>query len=565
MMCYDQDFIESQIASFSREFACEFELWIRSNEDGNVERTPSQWKRSLEFDSGNALSPDEVRQVLDHAAQSEESYYSEPGGDGQLWIVTTLQKTAEETWVAVGLSRLNALQLAARLSERMDASNADEETIRELREHLELFAEQMSHKLEELSWLRSLASRLEFSTAKNRMEDVAVATFETLRKTINAESLALVRMNNDTAGASSSPFETSIPVWIGEGDIEERLGGHERFTGFLECAARCATERSFVWNAGGVTDRIPRHIVPQGVRSCVLVRIRTSLHEYGWLLALNKNPCKSKFAAHGMSSLKTLGLDEFGTIEASLLEAAAGMLATHAANVQLFSDQQDLTVSVIRSLINVVDARDKYTCGHSDRVALMAKALARVSGLSAEEQKTIYLSGLLHDIGKVAVPDEILLKAGRLEPSEMAIIQQHSERGVEILKHIRQLESVLPGVLHHHEAVDGSGYPHGLRGEEIPLMGRLIAVVDAFDAMTTNRPYRDARSHAEAVDILKNGAGTQWDKELVSVFLSNLEEILADSNHWESHIAQLLTHDRANPAGAFDVGSSSSFQRVLTG
>jgi HD-GYP domain-containing protein (c-di-GMP phosphodiesterase class II) len=135
------------------------------------------------------------------------------------------------------------------------------------------------------------------------------------------------------------------------------------------------------------------------------------------------------------------------------------------------------------------------------------------------ESDRIYLSGLLHDVGKIGIRDDVLLKQGRLTEDEFAEIKKHPQIGYSIVRNLSQLEDVLPGILHHHEAMDGSGYPHGLAGDQIPLMARILAVADGYDAMTSDRPYRPGMSWDRAVAILRDRSGRQWDREVVAAFL----------------------------------------------
>ena len=146
----------------------------------------------------------------------------------------------------------------------------------------------------------------------------------------------------------------------------------------------------------------------------------------------------------------------------------------------------------------------------------------------------------------MGVPDDVLLKPGGLSESEFNLIKRHPEIGARLLKGISALEKLIPGVMHHHEAIDGSGYPCGLKGEDIPLMARILAVADAFDAMTSDRPYRSGMTVERAVSVLRSGAGTQWDARVVDAFLVVEERILEVANGWQDHLEKLLTH-RSKP------------------
>jgi putative nucleotidyltransferase with HDIG domain len=170
-------------------------------------------------------------------------------------------------------------------------------------------------------------------------------------------------------------------------------------------------------------------------------------------------------------------------------------------------------------LSGAIEARDPYTRGHSARVTALAEAVARRLGWNQERLASLRIGGPLHDIGKLTVSDEVLRKEGRLDPSELEEIQKHPKAGAKILLRMSTLREALPYVLYHHERWDGTGYPSGRAGEAIPLEARVLAIADAFDAMTSDRPYRRALTHREAVAEVKRCAGTQFDPEIARVFL----------------------------------------------
>ncbi len=183
------------------------------------------------------------------------------------------------------------------------------------------------------------------------------------------------------------------------------------------------------------------------------------------------------------------------------------------------SREKKLTDSIIRSLVRGIEIRDSYTRGHSERVAFFAKRIAEELGMSKEKTKAIYMAALLHDVGKIGIPDSILLKPGRLGDKEYEIIKLHPILSFELLKHIEFFKEFLPGIKYHHERWDGSGYPEGLKGEEIPLQARIIAIADSFDAMTSDRIYRKSRTKKEAAKEIKRLAGKSYDPELVTIAL----------------------------------------------
>jgi hypothetical protein len=227
----------------------------------------------------------------------------------------------------------------------------------------------------------------------------------------------------------------------------------------------------------------------------------TEIGSTGWVIALNKQ-----------------GAPEFRRSDAATLTPFVALLELYTRSSGRYQELKDLLVGLTRSLTSALDAKDPYTYGHSERVARIAVELGRELGLNDDELGDIYLAGLLHDVGKIGVRDTVLGKVGALTPEEFEHIKQHVTIGYTILSGLRQIRNLLPGVLHHHERYDGRGYPDGLAGEAIPLMARILAVADAYDAMSTNRPYRDAMAYRRVEEILAEGAGKQWDARIVEAF-----------------------------------------------
>lgn len=181
-------------------------------------------------------------------------------------------------------------------------------------------------------------------------------------------------------------------------------------------------------------------------------------------------------------------------------------------------------LEMIRAMRRIVDAKDLYTRGHSDRVSYYAVKLAQRLGHAPQYCEQVRVAGLFHDVGKLSIPDEILLKNGRLTAEEYEVIKTHPRIGADILSLISQFRPILPGVLSHHERMDGSGYPQGLRGDEIPEMARIIAVADSFDAMTSDRQYRPSLGFSKAMDELDRCKGTQLDAAVVDAFQAMVRE-----------------------------------------
>jgi HD-GYP domain-containing protein (c-di-GMP phosphodiesterase class II) len=205
--------------------------------------------------------------------------------------------------------------------------------------------------------------------------------------------------------------------------------------------------------------------------------------------------------------------------EQKLLYALASQAAIFLVNARLEREVRSMFLSIIVSMAGAVDAKDAYTHGHSLRVARMSLIVAQERGLPREELEPLLLSAILHDVGKIAIPDNILKKPGRLDKAEFEIMKGHPIAGAKMLQHIHALDNVIPGILHHHEYWNGSGYPHGLAGEAIPLQGRIIHIGDAFDAMTTDRIYRTKIGVSGAIGEIRKYAGHQFDPSLVECVL----------------------------------------------
>ncbi|MBO0785350.1 MAG: HD-GYP domain-containing protein [Actinobacteria bacterium] len=188
-----------------------------------------------------------------------------------------------------------------------------------------------------------------------------------------------------------------------------------------------------------------------------------------------------------------------------------------------FAAQERAYAATMAALCQAVETKDYYTRGHSERVSRGAAMLAREVGMRAERVDAIRYAGMLHDVGKLGVPTKVLQKNGALTEEEFAAIQLHPMRGLEIVREIGFLDEALAGIMHHHERMDGRGYPLGLVGDEIPEFARVIAVADAFDSMTSNRSYRGARSVPEALSELRRWAGPQFDPALVDAFVAALK------------------------------------------
>lgn len=186
-------------------------------------------------------------------------------------------------------------------------------------------------------------------------------------------------------------------------------------------------------------------------------------------------------------------------------------------------DSKQLFTGIIRALASAIDAKDPYTSGHSERVTRFAMEIAKLMELPEYEIDRIKLGALIHDVGKISVDDRILKKPCALSDDEFRIMKTHTTRGYDMMKHIPQLNDILPGLQSHHEQIDGNGYPEGLKGDEIPMIARVIMVADCFDAMTTKRPYQDPAPIEQVLDTIRSLSGSRYDKQVVNALVRGVE------------------------------------------
>jgi hypothetical protein len=236
-----------------------------------------------------------------------------------------------------------------------------------------------------------------------------------------------------------------------------------------------------------------------------------------WVIALNKTVGPAVPDGPGVV-WHSRTYAPFRRADVALLAPFVALLELHGRAARRYHDLKELLVALTRSLTAALDAKDSYTSGHSERVARIGVELGRELGLTADDLSDIYLAGLLHDVGKIGIRDSVLTKPGPLTPEEFEHIKQHVTIGYTILSELHPIRNLLPGVLWHHERWDGRGYPHGLAGEAIPLLARILAVADAYDAMSTARPYRQAMPPSRVEQILAEGAGGQWDARVIEAF-----------------------------------------------
>ena len=389
-----------------------------------------------------------------------------------------------------------------RLAQAVQAHVQADERCKELEKEVEKLSDNLATTYEEICLLHGVTQNLRISADD---EHLCRMVLDWLLDCLPAQSVAVQLLPVARSGEITYKARTESTL-LSSGKCP--VNNHE-FTELIEqlqlsaeCGPRVMNDRATAVDGW----KFPK------IRQLIVVSVAEGDRVFGWLAAFNHREDR-----------------EFGTVEASLLNSVGTMVGIHAGNRDLYREQNEFLASVVRALTSAIDAKDPYTCGHSDRVARVAVRLAKELGHDPATLHTLYMAGLLHDIGKIGIDDAVLRKPGKLTNEEFEQIKQHPELGYRILADIRQFASVLPAVLHHHEQWDGRGYPFKLAGDQTPKLARIVAVADAFDAMSSDRPYRKGMEAAKVDEILKAGAGKQWDPEVVAAFFAARADITAMS------------------------------------
>lgn len=376
-------------------------------------------------------------------------------------------------------------RMADLVTERLATDRRAEALDREVR----TLSANLSATYEEISLIYRLTQNLKLSAGDQSLGEMAL---EGLEEVVPAEGLALLMLPVVSKEAALEQQTRCEDVLLRRGDCPLDAADLKRLVAHLGLHVH---SRPLVANPP-MTERTTWPA--PAVRQLVIVPLSESDNLFGWLALVNHR-------AGG----------EFGTVEANLLNSVSTILGIHSGNIDLYRQHSEMFAGVVRAMVSAIDAKDPYTRGHSDRVARISVCLAGELGCDQETLQSIYLSGLLHDIGKIGIDDHVLRKPGSLTSEEYEHIKSHVTVGHRILRDLKKMEEVLPVVLHHHEAYDGGGYPEDLRGEGIPFSARIVAVADAFDAMSSDRPYRRGMPDEKIDAIFHDGSGKQWDPQVV--------------------------------------------------
>jgi HD-GYP domain-containing protein (c-di-GMP phosphodiesterase class II) len=372
---------------------------------------------------------------------------------------------------------------------------------------IEMVSSELAQTYEELVLLYKMSTNMKLTESDSNYLQMAC---DNLTDLVTVEGIAIL-LEKQTRN------EKHLVLTAGSGliDIDQRMSDilYDRLVEQIKCGKDALLDSE--------VDAPFKYKWPEQIKNIMAVPLYGNEKVNGLMVAINR-----------------LDKPDFDSIDVKLFNSVANECAVFIENGRLFTDLKDLFIGSLKALTSSIDAKDQYTRGHSERVAFISRWIAeRYAEQEPLEEDTIhrvYLAGLLHDIGKIGIDEAVLRKNGKLNEEELKQIKSHPSIGANILADIKQMNDIVPGVLCHHEKVDGSGYPNGLKGDQIPLIGKIVMLADAFDAMTSRRVYRDAMNIQKAFDEIEKGLGKQFDEKIGRLFLDSdryqLWQILQDGN-----------------------------------
>ncbi len=385
------------------------------------------------------------------------------------------------------------------LDEKIVVARRDE--LKDLASAFNRITADLEKKIAELEYSRSLTRELfqkigHAITSSQRMDALLTLINQSVRKVLRGESSFITLYEPDSRKLYLKAYSGS------QRDLNEnmQLPDNKGVMGFV-----IKNKKPMIIKKGGVEDNLP-------------AQYREEILKYTTILCV---PIIEKDEVKGVVGVSDLlDTDKIDTDDLFLMENIAGQIATSLENFALNKNIEETYYQTLITLARVVEAKDPYSAGHLERVSKYVSKMADRLKLEPETKKMLIGGAILHDLGKVGIQDSILKKEGKFSEEEYSIMKQHSIIGENILKPLRTMSKLSSLVRHHHEMYDGSGYPDGLMGEDIPLTSRMLAVADIYDALTTDRPYRKAMSKEEAVKTLRSYAGNKLDPKLVEIFIS---------------------------------------------
>jgi HD-GYP domain-containing protein (c-di-GMP phosphodiesterase class II) len=373
---------------------------------------------------------------------------------------------------------------------------------------MDMISSELAQTYEELVLLYKISTNMEIVEPDANFLQMAC---DSLTEIVSVEGIAILQ-------EKSSEEQTRLTLVAGAGviDIDERMAL------LLHSRLREGMNKGKDALLDSEVDAPFRFEWPKNIRNIIVVPL------CGREKAGSNEPKKANAADRiiGMLvAINRLDKPDFDSTDVKLFTSVASECAVFVENNRLFGDLKELFIGSLKALTRSIDAKDRYTRGHSERVAFISKwiaeHLAQTEPIDQEQIHKIYIAVLLHDIGKIGIDEKVLCKNGKLTEQERNRLRTHPSIGANILGGIKQMRDIIPGVLYHHERADGEGYPNGLKGDQIPLMGKIVGLADCFDAMTSDRVYHDALSIDDAVVEIEKRLGTQFDEKIGRIFIQS--------------------------------------------
>jgi len=375
-------------------------------------------------------------------------------------------------------------------------------------EQIEMVGTELAQTYEELVLLHRLSTNMKVTEADSNFLQMAC---DSLTEIVSVEGIAVLLEK-----AMDDERHWVIAAGSGLIDIDEQAAAilHSRLTDDINSGKEALLDSE--------VDSSFRYDWPSRINNIIAVPLFGKDKAESHFAGKNKT-CNSIMGF--MVAINRIGKQDFDSTDVKLFNSVAGGCAVFIENGRLFKDLKELFIGSLKALTSSIDAKDTYTHGHSERVAFISRWIAEHLSerelLEEEQIHKVYLAGLLHDIGKIGIEEAVLRKNGKLTEQEFGRIKKHPSIGAGILREIQQMRDIVPGVLCHHERVDGRGYPNGLIGDKIPLTGKIVGLADSFDAMTSKRTYRNAMTVEQALEEIERGLGTQFDEKLGRIFLES--------------------------------------------
>jgi len=432
---------------------------------------------------------------------------SRPGNQSETIAIALIDTGDKQSLQASGAGADSVRVDVEYLSEMLELFAENFQAVIKAEEQIEKVGTELSQTYEELVLLHKLSTNMKVTEQDTSFLQMAC---DNLTAIISVEGIAILvekLVDNDS--------QLAVAAGSGLIEIDERMAAilHSRLTEQINNGKEALLDSE--------VDAPFKYDWPDNVRNIIAVPL------------FGKEKSEQHFASRTKDGNYIIGLmvainridkPDFDSTDVKLFSSVAGSCAVFIENGRLFTDLKELFIGSLKALTSSIDAKDQYTRGHSDRVAFISRWIAErlaPEGLEEEQIHRIYLAGLLHDIGKIGIDEAVLRKNGKLTEQELDRVRKHPSIGAGILSAIKQMRDIVPAVLCHHERVDGKGYPAGLVGNQVPLTGKIVGLADSFDAMTSKRTYRDARTVEEALVEIEKGIGTQFDEKVARAFLNS--------------------------------------------